>query len=537
MAVLALILLPAGPASAAGAEPAKPARPTAAQAVREARRLVQANKLDEAAALLSEALDREPTDPELHNNLGYIYEVQGRSDDALDQYAATRMVAPSNQYAAERLEKLMFGRQFPMRLRVDRLAALPVRFARFAVKGPDGVDREVAVTLTVLYPPEMHGGGQPVAKTVPPGVADGAQVRFNRAIYAFVQTSKDEAHLHRCWEMYYPSRVLSQEGRDYGALASALARMAGRFEAYLSAGSLTEPDRPSLRLWLCEGGPAGGEHKGEDIFLYQVSALRPGEEWLRELAHEMGHARLPKLPGYSEPEASISGLVGEEWLLSALAYEAEQITGQPWTGVDSAAWLGGLWGIGALNLADYLRGNVAGAVEEWAKQGPYAGGDRTGTDIARANCGFTMWVQAAHGLEYFSRVLGGELGTAAGLTARYRQLVTESPAPLTINATAGWADKPPAQLAWLPFGNRRVAFGKQAPWRALCYLPAGTWKATADGKALLVGSWQPLEGGGKELALKAAVTSRGEWGRLQLAPADQDQLEAIRFIFSRSPEA
>ncbi len=538
---VALMLLPAGRASAAGAaEPAGPAALTAAQAVREARRLLGDNKLDEAAAVLSEALDRFPTDPEIHNNLGYVYEVQGRADDALDQYAATRLVAPSNQYAGERLEKLVFGKQFPGRIRADRLSALPVRFALFAVKGPDGVDRQVAVTLATLYPPQMHGGNQPVTKTVPPGALDGVPVRFNRVLYVFVQTSRDENHLFRCWEIYYPSRVLSQEGRDYGPLASALARMAGRFEAYLGALSTTTPDRPPLKLWLCEGGPAGGEHSGEDIYLYQVSSLRPGDEWLRELAHETGHARLPKLPGYAEPESSISGLVGERWLMSALAYESEQITGQPWTEPESVAWLGSLWGIGTLNPADYLRDEVAGAVEEWTREGPYAKADATaaaGGNPARANSGFLLWVQAAHGLDYFGQVLSGEVGTAAGLTARYRQLVTESPAPLVLNAAAGRADKPLGEMGWLPFGRHAVTFGKQAPWRALCYLPAGTWKISADAKAPLVGSWQPLEGAKGTAAMKASVVSRGEWGRLQLAPADGAAVEAVRFMFTRMPEA
>jgi hypothetical protein len=163
-------------------------------------------------------------------------------------------------------------------------------------------------------------------------------------------------------------------------------------------------------------------------------------------------------------------------------------------------------------------------------------------DPARANVGFLMWVQAAHGVEMFSQVLGGEVGTAAGLTARYRQLVTESPAPLVINASAGWADKPLGELGWLPFGGRTVSFSKAAPWHALCYLPAGTWKVNADERTPLVGSWQPLEGAqGKaqkgEAAMKASVVSRGEWGRLQLAPAEGDQAEAVRMIFTRMPEA
>ena len=542
---LALLLLPLGWASAAGtaAEPARPAALTAAQAVREARRLLGDNKLDEAAAVLSEALDRYPTDPEIHNNLGYVYEVQGRPDDALDQYAATRIVAPTNQYSGERLDKLMFGKQFPGRVRPDRLSALPVRFACFAVKGPAGVDRQVAVTTATLYPTAMHEGDQPVSKTVPPGATDGVAVKFNRVLYVFAQTSADPDHLYRCWEVYYPSRVLSQEGRDYGPLASALARMAGRFEAYLGALSTTPADRPPLKLWLCEGGPAGGEHSGEDIYLYQISALRPdGEEWLRELAHETGHARLPKLPGYAEPESSISGLVGERWLMSSLAYEAEQITGQPWASMDSIAWLGSLWGIGTLNPGDYLRREVAGSVEEWTRQGPYYKTDPTaaalpGQDPATANAGFLMWVEAAHGVDTFAQALGGEVGTAAGLTARYRQLLTESPAPLTINAAAGRADKKLGELDWLPFGRRAMSFSKQAPWRALCYLPAGTWKISADGKTSLLGSWQPLEGSKGTATMKASVISRGEWGRLQLAPAEGDQLSAVRFIFTRSPEA
>jgi hypothetical protein len=52
----------------------------------------------------------------------------------------------------------------------------------------------------------------------------------------------------------------------------------------------------------------------------------------------------------------------------------------------------------------------------------------------------------------------------------------------------------------------------------------------------------PLEGAKGEAqkgeaAMKASVVSRGEWGRLQLAPVEGDQAEAVRMIFTRMPEA
>lgn len=507
----------------------------AASVVRKARQLIAAEKLDDAAALLSSALERFPTDPEIHNNLGYIFELQKRVDDAAEHYAATLTFAPSNQYAAERLESIFFGEAFPSRLRPEHLGVLPVRFARLQVVGPDGMPRQAAVTVSALYPTEMRHTSRPVRRVVPPGVETGEECQFNRVVYVFVQMDAKKGVLKRAADVYYPSEILSRDGRDYGPLALSLARMAARFQIYLGCW----PDLPvspkPLRVWLCEGGPAGGEHHNGDIYLYQVAALRPGEEWLRELAHELGHALLPPLSGYSRPERSIAGLVGEAWLMSALAFEAEQTQRRPWSSPQGMAWLQGLWPLGALDLRDYVTKQLAGYVERWIDQGPYGTGETDSPRAAEVACGFLLWLQAAHGTDCLAYVAQSETGTLAGLTARYRAWIAQIEEPLGLRAAAGFLQD--RGSAWLPFGQRQVVFTKERPWRTVCYLPAGVWRISCDDGAELLASWRPAGRDAPRSDWGPRVNSQGEWGWLEVVPASGEEATASVFTLTAAQGA
>lgn len=502
----------------------------AASVVRQARQLIAAEKLDDAVGLLTAALERFPTDPEIHNNLGYIFELQRRVDDAAEHYAATLTYSPSNRYAADRLESIFFGEVFPSRLRLEYLAGLPVRFARLQIVGPDGVTHHAVVSVSTLYPPEMRHTSRPVRRVVPPGVDNGEVCQFNRVVYVFVQTDVEASTLTRVADVCYPSEILSRDGRDYGPLALGLARMAARFWVYLASWPGLPGRQEALRVWLCEGGPAGGEHHNGDIYLYQVAALRPGEEWLRELAHELGHAALPPLGGYARPEHSIAGLLGEAWLLSALAFEAEQTQRQPWSSDPGRAWLQGLWPLGALDLPGYLSKQVAGSLQEWITQGPYGVGEADSPQAARIACGFLVWLQAAHGTDCLSYVARAEQGTLAALTARYREWLAQNNEALRLQAAAGFSRAFAGD--WIPFGQRKVVFSKEEPWRTVCYLPAGAWRVSCDGGAELVATWRPAgrDAGGAGWAPR--VISEGEWGWLQVAPASEEQAVATVFVLT-----
>ncbi|MCH8977801.1 MAG: hypothetical protein IH945_00970 [Armatimonadetes bacterium] len=62
--------------------------------------------------------------------------------------------------------------------------------------------------------------------------------------------------------------------------------------------------------------------RANNIYIYSVSNLDDPLEFARELAHEYGHATLPGIGGYSEPEDWANGDLGERvymtWLLQAM---------------------------------------------------------------------------------------------------------------------------------------------------------------------------------------------------------------------------
>lgn len=519
---LALALLASLGALAADPEPAGPL--SEGQVIRQARELINDGQLEQAAELLTQAVKAHPMAPELRMNLGYVHELLGRVDDAVEQYAAIVALAPGNSYAAGRLERICYGETFPTRLMTDQISLLPVRFVRFVIRRPDAQSMTAASTVSVLYPGEMRAAGRPLTKTVPPGVLTGQPCEFNRVIYSFAgETAR--GRMWQCGRVYYPSNLLSREGRDYGPLAASLARILARFEAYLSE-LAPRPEEPApLSVWLCESGPAGGETAGSDIYLYQVNTLRPAEEWQRELAHEMAHARLPELGGYRDPEPSLEGLFGQAWLLAALAREAEQATGEAWRSPAAQQWIDGLWPVGTADLTGLIENEVVGAVRLWQTEGPYSA-DVTSARAGRMACGLLLWVQAAHGTQALRRVLGAELGTLPALAARYASWLQESEGRVDLAAAAGWSGYGP-DPAWLPFGPRPAEATQATPWRARCFLPDGTWHLLGDGKTPLTARWSPAQAEEDQALVWAPqVLSRGEWGLLEVAGSGE---EPVRF--------
>ncbi len=520
-ACIAAVLV-AVPAVAQGRDNAAPSE---TEVLRHARQLISAGRTDEAAKLLEDAARRWPASPDVHTNLGYVYELLGRVEDAVEQYATTAAMAPGNVYAAERLRRLFYGVHFPTRLRISQLGVLPVRLARFQVRRPDGAFVDVAVTVSGLFPETMRATSKPVARTVPPGAVDGERCEFNRVIYVFVgQPKADRLYLRA--RVFYPSRFLSREGHDYSTLAAALARMLARFEVYLQV--LVAPQAaPALSVWLCEGGPAGAEQKDRDIFIYRITSLRPGEEWVRELAHELGHARLPDMAGWSEPETSLAGDLAERWLLSALCYEAEYASGELWPATSVRQWVSGLWPPGSLNPRTYLADRVRGPVRRWIKLGPYLPGTASEADARRLALGLLLWVNAAHGPAAMRRMLGDQ-ATLPSLAAAYMNWANGAGSRLGLSARACLAADDRAQ-AWLPFGEPAVQVSAERLLTARLFLPAGAWRAADEtGQPLLV-RWLPLgtAAQGQSVQASAVVQSAGAWGTLQIA---SDQPRPVRRV-------
>lgn len=122
-------------------------------------------------------------------------------------------------------------------------------------------------------------------------------------------------------------RVFSQDRRAENDPAVLTARMATRMWDYLARemglGHPMSYNRGIVDFYLAWGGTPGGEHMfGEDteagiirrvntIYIYQLQSFTDTMEMAREVAHEYGHATLPAVGGYSEPEDWANGYLGE----------------------------------------------------------------------------------------------------------------------------------------------------------------------------------------------------------------------------------
>jgi hypothetical protein len=132
-------------------------------------------------------------------------------------------------------------------------------------------------------------------------------------------------------------RIFSQERLDEGDRAEMAGRMLMRlWEMTVRRTGLDhKPDlnRGIIDVYLCWGGQAGGEQflavddEGgqrrlvSNIYIYQIQTFTDPVEMAREVAHEYGHAVLPPIGGYTQPEAWGNGLFGEKLFLSWMVRE------------------------------------------------------------------------------------------------------------------------------------------------------------------------------------------------------------------------
>ena len=125
--------------------------------------------------------------------------------------------------------------------------------------------------------------------------------------------------------------VFSQERSEDHDRATMVARMLARLWEYNFNG--LKMDHWSgiadgrIDVYLCWKGLAGGEQlydsddqftrpeKVNTIYLYDLNSFTSPVEMAREVAHEYGHASLPPIGGYTEPEDWANGYLGERLFL------------------------------------------------------------------------------------------------------------------------------------------------------------------------------------------------------------------------------
>ena len=139
-----------------------------------------------------------------------------------------------------------------------------------------------------------------------------------------------------------------------GDLAQRLGRIGGLVaEASDRLLKYTNRARYPVAVRLSRSGTAGAEQWANAITFWRVDVPRASLEWARQMAHEWGHASLPGLTGYTEPEAWTNGDTGERIYLSTL---------HEW------GWLKA-WDP-AIDVKVYIENRLSAPVRRWAKTGP-----------------------------------------------------------------------------------------------------------------------------------------------------------------------
>lgn len=135
-------------------------------------------------------------------------------------------------------------------------------------------------------------------------------------------------------------RVYAQEKREKDDLGPRVARMltslCGEANRRMGIDNPRAFNNGIVDVFLCWGGKAGGEQRYEradvgdrtnvplnSIYIYDVRSFNDPTEMAREVAHEYGHAILPAVGGYTEPEDWAHGYLGEKvflrWLSQGMA--------------------------------------------------------------------------------------------------------------------------------------------------------------------------------------------------------------------------
>ena len=249
-------------------------------------------------------------------------------------------------------------------------------------------------------------------------------------------------------------------------------------------------------MYLCEAGPTGAETYEQSVYVYNLPEARAPVEWLREAAHEMGHALLPKIGRFTSPEPWGSGHLGERLALQWLAEEAGLSAGAPWPAPAAQDVLKTMWAGQPVHLGDYLAQRCRPLMDTWAQAGADSPLLTQGNEAGLSYfLGFVLWVQAAHDDSVLAATLKNAAGTnpsdyllayqaevKARLTGPQASLALQAGA-LNLAAAAGHLTQKPVEGA-----QRREEVvllpGDSAVWPL--YLPAGAWQITLQtGSGLL----------------------------------------------------
>lgn len=174
-------------------------------------------------------------------------------------------------------------------------------------------------------------------------------------------------------------RVFSQERKAENDKAPKVARMLLRmWECNALRFSLDHAkvyNNGTVDVYLCWGGDAGGEQlfdedvdptgtkKVNTIYIYDLNSFKNPVEMAREVAHEYGHATLPAVGGFKEPEDWGNGYLGEKMYLRYLRDEMKAKRIEPIDAMDCTLE----------QLDAWVKKNVDPLVLDTATDGPQFG--------------------------------------------------------------------------------------------------------------------------------------------------------------------
>lgn len=463
---------------AALAAPLSPAYGDPQVALEEARSALAQGRRDAAIAALERAVAEDANLALAHRWLSRLYAEKGLREKALDSLAAALLLEPTPA-DKEQLARLLDD-GFPDSMALRTPDAVPVEKTRIAVEVTgDRLAETRGPSQALFFLPDDRDS---------PARDPKSGWSFDRASYGY---SLDPASSR--WHLSFVVHYSSVAGAEGGRLAlncmGLLLRAACAQAAHL--GPSGHSGAPA-HLWLCDRGEPGGETWGDNMYLFSTATAREPGEWLRQVIHEHGHAALPGVDSFTEPEPWANGRLGEHLFSRWLAQAPQSGPAHPWLAEDR---LKALADDADRCIGIFLQAGPASALM---------------TDRGRAGMdyylGFADYVEQAFG----SKLLAAAMGLTAGHTCQAFAVGVQE--ALRREAAGG------IELRAAP-----AAPAGAAHW---VYLPAGAWRAACRAGGGVPGRRRPaaaanhVEFNGRRIGEEETDVGRiaGGWHAVTLPP-------------------
>jgi hypothetical protein len=205
-------------------------------------------------------------------------------------------------------------------------------------------------------------------------------------------------------------------------------------------------------VFLCWGGKPGGEQVFEQsdeggeqrlvnsIYIYDIASFTDPVEMAREVAHEYGHAVLPPVGGFKEPEDWANGYLGEKLFLTWLR-DAE---------ASGALAPADAMGATEPQLNAWVKKNVDPLVLKIAEHGPdLALLSKSGPEAMNEYLGLALYAATVLPESVFARSLALIGSTSAKDYPEAVMLASEEPERLVLHIPNNLKKQP----IWIPLGK------------------------------------------------------------------------------------